>query len=138
MAYYKTEKTGKEVFDHMQQRDGLLELVSETVYLLCLLADRPVQVHIKGVDKRLTNNMGHLGITVPDIKAAERRFREMKVDILKGLGEETSTKAAMCIPEEYWDAGPDLTAGFTKVFANMMMIRDPEGNFIEIVPHHAG
>ena len=27
MAYYKTESTGKEVFDHMQERDGLLELV---------------------------------------------------------------------------------------------------------------
>jgi catechol-2,3-dioxygenase len=97
-----------------------------------------VKVHIKGVDKRISNNIGHLGITVPDIKAAERRFRELGVDILKGLGEETSTKASMCIPEAYWEAGPDLTAGFKKVFANMMMIRDPEGNFIEIVPHHAG
>lgn len=27
MAYYKTESSGKEVFDHMQERDGLLELV---------------------------------------------------------------------------------------------------------------
>jgi catechol-2,3-dioxygenase len=102
-----------------------------------MLSYKP-QVHIKGVDKRISNNIGHLGITVPDIRAAEKRFRELNVEILKGLGEETSTKAAMCIPEEYWEAGPDLTAGFKKVFANMMMIKDPEGNFIEIVPHHAG
>jgi hypothetical protein len=34
MAYYKTESTGKEVFDHMQQRDGLLELVSQAAMLI--------------------------------------------------------------------------------------------------------
>jgi lactoylglutathione lyase len=103
----------------MQERDGLLELV-----------------YVKGCKDPIPRSFGHIGISVPDIKAAEERFKAHNVEIYKPTGE--SDKRGMCIDEKDWDKGPDLTEGFRRVFTNMMMIRDPDGYFIEVVPYGAG
>jgi lactoylglutathione lyase len=123
MAYYiEGENTGKEVFDHMQERDGLLELV-----------------HIHGTKGRKVDNgndsesfgFGHLGISCPDIEAAQQRFKEHGVEIHKPLGIEYSNKHGMCIGED--DNDDALTEPFKKVFSRMMMIRDPDGTWLVLV-----
>ena len=120
MAYYiDGESTGKDVFAHMQQRDGLIELV-----------------HIHGTKGRTIDNgcppngfgFGHLGLSCPDTVAAEKRFREHGVEIFKPLGIEHSDKRGMCVSED--DNADALTEGFKKVFAKMLMIRDPDGEFV--------
>lgn len=117
MAYYiDGEKSGADMFAHMQQRDGLLELV-----------------HVHGTKGRDIQNgnpphsfgFGHLGISCPDTAAAQKRFQEHGVEIYKPLGEQFSTKHGMCVDEN--DNDDALTEGFKKVFAKMLMIRDPDG-----------
>lgn len=125
MAYYiEGEKTGKDIFEHMQERDGLLELV-----------------HVHGTKARKVDNgnhpdgfgFGHLGISTPDVDAAQRRFEEHGVEIHKPLGVEHSTKQGMCISED--DNDDALTEGFKKVFGRMIMIRDPDGEARRDNPH---
>lgn len=117
MAYYEQgESSGKDIFDNMQERDGLLELV-----------------HVHGTQGRKVDNgnhpdgfgFGHLGISCPDIEAAQERFRQFGVKIHKPLGVEFSNKHGMCIAES--DNDHTLTEAFKRVFARMLMIRDPDG-----------
>jgi lactoylglutathione lyase len=117
--YYPGETTGADVFKRMQQRDGLLELV-----------------HIHGSHGRAVDNgnppggfgFGHIGISVPDIDAARKRFIEHGVTIWKDLGIEHSDRRGMTLAEEDGE-GAELTEGFKKVFSRMMMIRDPDGEW---------
>lgn len=114
--YYPDEKTGTDIFKHMQQRDGLLELV-----------------HVHGSKGRKVENgnppesfgFGHLGISCPDTVAAEERFKAHGVEIFKPLGIEFSTKRGMGVADD--DNDDELTEGFRKVFSRMIMIRDPDG-----------
>jgi lactoylglutathione lyase len=149
--YYPGETTGEQIFNRMQKRDGLLELV-----------------HIHGSEGRTVQNgnpphsfgFGHIGISVPDIEAARQRFIEHGVEIWKDIGIEHSDRRGMTLAEDDGGDSP-LTEGFKKVFSRMMMIRDPDGAlgkewlfstlhsagfdvlasagyFIEVVPYGAG
>ncbi|RSH89899.1 hypothetical protein EHS25_001885 [Saitozyma podzolica] len=130
LAYYlEGETTGEDVFRHMQQRDGLIELV-----------------HVHGTQIDSGNpadggfGLGHLGISCPDVETAEQRFRQHGVEIFRPTGPQHSTKHGICVAEE--DNEHPLTEGFKTVFARMLMIRDPDDEsgrcyFIEVVPYGA-
>ena len=78
-----------------------------------------LQVHVKGNTSSPGPFFGHIGISVPDIKAAEQRFKEHGVEIHKPLG--VADKQGMCLDEKDWDKTPELSQGFKKVCVYMQL-----------------
>ena len=69
---------------------------------------------------------GHLGILVPNVEAAQAKFRELGVKILKPLGEATVESCNVIDNEQ------ELTRGFQNIYKQIIMIEDPDGKSINV------
>ena len=92
---------------------------------------------------RLNGNVsGHIGLTVPDVKAALARFEKLGVEVFKPLN--VATNETIPVPSGM----TPLVPGFKEVYNQIAMIRvfpcmigrankqDPDGYFIELVPQN--
>lgn len=122
-------QTGEEMLKNLRFREGLLEFL------------HPIDRVGKSSEFRAKNDgvklrgYSHLGIVVPDVKAAERRMQEMGVPILKALGVSAIEPGSSVA--EWWgleeahaiEAKPGIRA---MKFENILLVLDPEGNVVEV------
>lgn len=89
-----------------------------------------------------TSTVANLGLVVPDLAAAQKRFKKHAVKIVKPRGVETlSGDSPVAIA---FNIGPESTSNQTEVeelvkglqttdFGNIVFIEDPDGNLIEVI-----
>ena len=65
----------------------------------------------------LSDCSGHIGLTVPDVKAALEHFEKHKVEVFKPLG--VATNATIPVP----DGMEEIVPGFKEVYNQIAMIR---------------
>ncbi|KAK5167632.1 uncharacterized protein LTR77_007331 [Saxophila tyrrhenica] len=125
-------QTGEQLYAEKNNIEGLLELVHHSS------TDDPDAPRFEP-STRVPNTFGHLGLIVPDIKAAERRFKKHGVKIVKPAGEEVQ-----------WDSLGARAFGFDELhssvqkareaikgvgmigFSTFVLIEDPDGNLLEV------
>ncbi|EGX96466.1 Glyoxalase/bleomycin resistance protein/dioxygenase [Cordyceps militaris CM01] len=90
-----------------------------------------------------TNAVGHLGVVVPDVVAAQARLEEQGVRLLKRVGEDTPTTGPLAIsqgfaPDVYRQVPPGEQRAIEAVLNEMnrrfIYAQDPDGNILEIQP----
>lgn len=126
-------QTGDEMLKDLRHRNGLLEF-------LC-----PVDLPEKNNTSTSAGNsedsgvrrrrFSHLGIVVPDLKAAEDRMREVGVKILKALGDERIEPGSSVA--EWWGMDNEVAVEAAKGARGMewgdtLLVLDPEGNVVEV------
>lgn len=91
-----------------------------------------------------TNGVGHVGVVVPDVEAAQARLEALgTVSILKRVGEDTPTTGALAVSqgfskEVYAQVPPAERAAIEAVLnennRRFIYAQDPDGNILEIQP----
>ncbi|CRG91193.1 hypothetical protein PISL3812_08241 [Talaromyces islandicus] len=95
------------------------------------------------------DTFSHLGVIVPDIHAAEKRFRENGVQVLRGAGKTATEEFEKKLARAYglgkaWDENKQEVIDLLNVILesvpginDFVFITDPDGNLIEIQPQDA-
>lgn len=91
-----------------------------------------------------TNGVGHIGVVVPDVDAAQKRLEGMEgVSILKRVGEDTPRSGPLAIaqgfsPEVYKQVPADeqkaIEGILDEINRRFIYVQDPDGNILEIQP----
>lgn len=92
-----------------------------------------------------TNTLSHLGLIVPDIAAAQKRFDSLNVPILKHVGEMPTTDGDAIVARA-WGFDPDVPeevksalAGIAGIgFQDFVIVADPDGNLLEVQQQASG
>lgn len=93
-----------------------------------------------------TNGVGHIGVVVPDVEAAQSRLDAMGVDavkVLKRVGEDTPRFGPLAIaqgfsPGVYAQIGAEervvIEKALDEINRRFIYVQDPDGNILEIQP----
>lgn len=91
-----------------------------------------------------TNGVGHIGVVVPDVEAAQRRLDTMGgVSIIKRVGEDTPTTGPLAVSQGfsrdvYAQIGREeqkvIEATLNEINRRFIYVQDPDGNILEIQP----
>ncbi|PYI08447.1 putative lactoylglutathione lyase [Aspergillus sclerotiicarbonarius CBS 121057] len=79
---------------------------------------------------------GHLGFTVPDVRAAVERLRGEGVRVFKELGEvgRWSVPLSNWEVDEWGVGGGEVHERFGKLWGRIAVVLDPDGYMVELVP----
>lgn len=115
-------QTGEELPHDLTRRDGILEF---------LHASDGVQ----NVNDGKVGRFSHMGIVVPDVRAAEKRVKEFGVLILKGLGVDTIEPGSSVA--KWWGLDYarvlEVRMGAKDMeWGNILLVIDPDGNVVEV------
>ena len=78
---------------------------------------------------------GHIGLTVPDVKAALARFDKYGVGVFKPLG--VATNATILVPDGMTPIVPgSYQIAMIRLLSAPLIVPDPDGYFIELVPQN--
>lgn len=96
-----------------------------------------------------TNGVGHIGVVVPDVEAAQRRLDALAADgtvrILKRAGEDTPRTGPVAVSqgfsEEVYEQVPRdeqkaIEAALDEGNRRFIYVQDPDGNILEIQPQY--
>ncbi|KAK5713117.1 hypothetical protein LTR15_011479 [Elasticomyces elasticus] len=128
-------QTGAELYAEMNNAEGLLELLyhnaTNSVNGSSALPFLP--------STKIANTFSHIGLVVPDIEAAQRRMESQGVSIVKLTGEPIAWGSegakAFGLDEAHWarEAARAALQGITEIgFDSYMLIKDPDGNLVEV------
>ncbi|PVH89594.1 hypothetical protein DL98DRAFT_564909 [Cadophora sp. DSE1049] len=129
-------QTGEEMYQELEKRHR-----SELLEFL-VVHPRPDEKGVPSTQSKWHQSrigwFSHLGIVVPDLKAAEQRVRDFDVDIMKGLGDERFEPGSSVA--RWWgleddgrakDVAEALGRGGME-WGSVLLVRDPEGNVVEV------
>jgi len=74
---------------------------------------------------------GHVGFTVPDVDATLQRVKDFGYEVIKPLGESKTEQFG--VPD--FVKGEDVDEGYKHVFRQLAFVVDPDGYWVELVPH---
>ncbi|KAH7137932.1 Glyoxalase/Bleomycin resistance protein/Dihydroxybiphenyl dioxygenase [Dendryphion nanum] len=77
---------------------------------------------------------GHLGFTVSDVAAAIERIKEFGYEVIKPLDEAKTETMGVSVRVAQGEEG-SVVEGYKHVFRQLAFVRDPDGYWVEIVPH---
>lgn len=131
MAYPSNQaglQTGEEMLRSLRRREGLIEFLHPIGN--GGLTSGCAQVHVK------TCGFSHMGIVVPDVKAAEQRMKDFEVPILEALGIQQMGPGSEAA--HWWGLDEvhaiEAVAGSKAMgFENILLVADPEGNVVELM-----
>lgn len=90
-----------------------------------------------------TNGVGHIGVVVPDVEAAQKRLEGLGAKILKGVGEDTPRDGHVAVAQGFSEGVlAQIEEGERKVIEKTLdeinrrfiYVEDPDGNILEIQP----
>lgn len=124
-------QTGQELLKNKNNSGGLVKLLHFSA-----AESEPV------VPTQTTTTMSNLGLVVPDLDVAQKRFEEAGVKIVKRRGVDTLTGESDVAVS--FNVGPESTQNQTQVeelveglqvtdLKNILFIEDPDGNLLEVI-----
>lgn len=126
-------QTAEELYKQQHNIQGLVELLyRKPAGNASVPAAEPLQA-----STRTTNTFCHVGLVVPDIRAAEKRMRAFEVPILKRVGVQMPIKgpiaSAFGVGDVSEAGGEEIVAGLDAIAAAfVLLVEDPDGNLVEI------
>jgi lactoylglutathione lyase len=129
-------QTVSELNQNKNNMEGLLELI---YYDYDCTDEHPSTIE-------LDNTFSHLGMVVPDIHAAQKRFEEFGVPVLRGAGETATEEFEKKLASAYglgkaWDDNKEEVIDLLNVILasvpginDFVFVTDPDGNLIEVQP----
>ncbi|KAF2258561.1 Glyoxalase/Bleomycin resistance protein/Dihydroxybiphenyl dioxygenase [Lojkania enalia] len=77
---------------------------------------------------------GHIGFTVPDVAKTIERVKDFGYEVIKPLGE--AKVEQMGLPDTVVKGNTGVVdEGYKHVFRQLAFVRDPDGYWVELVPH---
>ena len=104
--------------------------------------DDPRAIAALTSSSEVSNTFSHVGLIVPDIPAALKRFEALGVNILSRPGDSPAPGSAIykAFGAGFLEAGdPEtdaLIAVFTGITQEVIFVQDPDGNVIELHPQN--
>lgn len=126
-------QTGEELYKQKTNTAGIIELLHRKT------CNSTVPIDRLPASTRMPNTLSHIGLIVPDMMAAQKRMKAHNVTIVKDIGEDPTPKGAIADAfgvgdVSQWDA-EGIVAGLENIgFKYALMVEDPDGNLIEILP----
>ena len=117
-------QTGQELYAERSNVEGLIEFL-----------------YLKDSDTLLpttkqVNTFSHVGLVVPDVKAAEARMQAHGVQILKPIGEDVKPESALAKAYGFGSSLREARAAAKGIeaigFKYFLLVADPDGNVVEI------
>lgn len=127
---------GEELYKQYHNTAGLIELLHRK---RCSIGNDSDASKPWPASTSRTNTFGHVGLIVPDIMATQRRMQNFGVPILKPVGEDPDISGpianAFGVGDVAEQEAREIIAGLRGIgFQYALVVEDPDGNLVEILP----